>query len=312
MLVSGFLIILGVVMLYAGGELLVACAKALALRFGVSPLVIGLTIVAFATSCPELAATMTAALRGSTEMALGNVIGSNIANIGLILGTAALIFPLATSARFLRREVAFMMLATVMLYPFLITGTLERWHALIFLAALTFFLVTLLREPDANMEQTAEEVAEMQAAMSVVRASIGVALGVLVLAGGAQALVAGASNIARAFGIGDRVIGLTLVAIGTSLPELATSIVAARRRESEMILGNIIGSNIFNLLFILGMTALVKPLAVAPAVVALDFWMLLATSITLFVLLATREKLTRIEGGALLVGYALYMVFLFR
>jgi cation:H+ antiporter len=311
MLFSFFLIAVGAALLYGGGEVLVTAAKAMALRFGISPLVIGLTIVAFATSCPELAATITAALRGSGDMALGNAIGSNIANIGLILGISAMIFPLATATRFLRREVAFMTLATVFMYPFLISGSIERWHALLFLGVLTFYLVTLLRGPTSDLDQVPVADQDRDTQMSTVVASLGIALGVAMLVGGAQALVNGATVIARFYGVSDRVIGLTIVAIGTSLPELATSVVAARRREAEIILGNIIGSNIFNLLFILGATALVRPLAVAPEVLALDFWVLLAMTLTLFVLLATTRTLTRFEGAILLAAWMGYIGFLF-
>lgn len=314
MILSALLITGGVVLLFGGGELLVSGAKSLALRFSVSPLVIGLTIVAFATSCPELAATVTAALRGSTDMALGNAIGSNIANIGLILGISTLIYPLVSDNRFLRREVAFMTLATLLMYPVLLSGTIERWHGVAFLGVLGAYLYTLLRDPDSGAEEVPPTTSAPapEPTMSALRAVLAVAGGVAMLVGGAQALVTGAADIARAFGIGERVIGLTLVAVGTSLPELATSIVAARRREADIILGNIIGSNIFNLLFILGITALVHPLAVPSETVRLDFWMMLGTSLAIFVLIGLWRELTRWQGVILLVAYAAYTVSLFR
>ncbi len=311
MLLSIILIVVGIGLLYGGGEVLVTSAKAMALRFGISPLVIGLTIVAFATSCPELAATITASLRGASDMALGNAIGSNIANIGLILGLSAMMFPLATDTRFLRREVAFMGLATIGIYPVLLTGSIERWHATIFLGALAFYLVTLLKSPQSDLEgaPTADEDDTPQLGTAV--AGLGVALGVGLLVGGAQALVHGASDIARSFGVSDRVVGLTVLAIGTSLPELATSIVAARRREADIILGNIIGSNIFNLLFILGVTAMVRPMAVASGVLSLDYWVLLALTLGLAVLLATTRTLTRWEGALLFLAWSGYVGYLF-
>lgn len=311
MLVSLFLIAVGIGLLFGGGEVLVTSAKAMALRFGISPLVIGLTIVAFATSCPELAATITASLRGANDMALGNAIGSNIANIGLILGLSAMIFPLATGTRFLRREVAFMTLATVLMYPILLTGSIERWHAMLFLAALAFYLFTLLRSPQSDLDEAPVAADDDTPQLSTALAGLGIALGVGLLVGGAQALVHGASDIARSFGVSDRVVGLTVLAIGTSLPELATSIVAARQREADIILGNIIGSNIFNLLFILGVTALVQPLAVAPGVLGLDFWVLLGMTLALFVLLGTARTLTRLEGALLFLAWTAYIGYLF-
>ncbi len=309
MLLSFVLVAIGVVLLFWGGEILVTNAKALARHFGVSPMVIGLTIVAFATSCPELAATVTATLRGSPHMALGNVIGSNIANICLILGVTALLGPLAASTRFLRREVAFMMLVSVLLYPVLITGQVERWHGALMVVALIFFLVTLIRDP-SSAEEYSDEDGPVDRPLWL--SSLGVLGGLLLLVGGAQALVTGASDLARTFGVPERVIGLSLVALGTSLPELATSIVAARRKETDIILGNVIGSNIFNLLCILGITALIKPIPVAAAVLQLDFWVMLATSGLVIVLLAIRSPIRQIEGAFLLAIYVAYMGYLFR
>ncbi len=309
MLLSVLLVAVGVVLLFWGGEVLVTNAKALARHFGVSPLVIGLTVVAFATSCPELAATITATLRNSPDMALGNVIGSNIANIGLILGVTALLGPLAATVAFLRREVAFMLLISVLLYPLLASGEVQRWHGIVMLAALAFFLVTLIRDPGSS---TTDDDENDDAPRSLWQSSLGVVGGLVLLVGGAQALVAGASELARGFGVPERVIGLSLVALGTSLPELATSIVAARRRETDIVLGNVIGSNIFNLLCILGITAIVKPIPVAAGVLQLDYWVMLATSTLVIVLLAVRSPIRRFEGALLLGTYIAYIAYLFR
>lgn len=311
MTISLLLVTLGVVLLFVGGDTLVGGATALARQLGMSPLVVGLTVVAFATSCPELAATFTAALRGSPDMALGNVVGSNIANVALILGASALIAPLAASARFLRREVAFMLLVTVVIYPLLRDGILGRVNAVFLLAALVFFLVTLLRDPASAHVETDDDEPPGPRQQGMWPAFF-VVLGLLMLIGGAQALVRGASDIAVAFGVPERVIGLTLLALGTSLPELATSIAAARKGQSDIILGNVIGSNIFNLLCILGLTALVQPIAVAPAVLQVDYWVMFATSALIIVLLAMRKSIVHWEGALLLTAYAAYMIFLFQ
>lgn len=311
MIFSFFLVGFGIALLYFGGETLVNNASALARFFGLSPLVIGLTVVAFATSCPELAATITAALRGAPDMALGNAIGSNIANIGLILGFSAMLAPLAASTRFLRREVAFMVLVTVVMYPLLATGRLERWHGVTLLAALVFFLVTLLRDPGSgHVYEDAEDESNDPAPRPAV-AGLGVLLGVGLLVAGAQSLVQGASTIALSFGVPERVVGLSLLALGTSLPELATSLIAVRRGQSDLILGNVIGSNIFNLLAILGLTAIVKPIPVAPEALQLDFFVMFGTSVLVVVMLASRQRIVRLEGVILLATYFGYMGYLF-
>lgn len=307
MVVDLLLVAAGVALLYLGGELLVNGAIDLASGFGVSPLVIGLTVVAFATSAPELAASITAALRGATDLALGNVIGSNIANLGLILGISAMIGPLAAGRRFIRREVAFMMLVTVLLYPLLASDTVGRWHGLVLLALLAFFLLTLLRDPEAAESHAVE----VRGGVNRLSATLRVLLGIALLVVGAQALVNGAADLARLVGIGERVIGLTLVALGTSLPELATCLIAARKGQTDIVLGNLIGSNVFNLLCILGFTALIRPIPVAPEVLQLDFWMMLATSALVMIVLGLRQRIVRLEGALLVAGYLLYSAYLF-
>ncbi len=314
MLISAFLVIIGIALLYAGGEVLVASSIRLAKSFGVSSLVIGLTVVAFATSAPELAATILAALKGAPDIAIGNVLGSNVANLGLILGTSALIFPLYTSARFIRREVAFMVFVTILIYPLMATGNQLNWlDGLFLLVMLGIFLATQLRE--ARRDEKKED--DGSGGNGEERGRVwlfvlGIALGVVLLVAGAHALVTGASNIARALGISDRVIGLTLVALGTSLPELAAAISAARRREGDLVLGNVIGSNIFNLLCILGITSIVHPIRVAAEAIRLDYWVVLAISLLVMAALATRRRLVRSEGALLLAFYLGYMIFLYQ
>lgn len=302
------LIALGVAGLYFGGEVLVTNAKRLAHHFGMSPMAIGLTVVAFATSAPELAAAMTANLRGSPDLAVGNAVGSNIANVGLILGLTALFFVLPAAPRFVRRELAFMIVVSVLMYPILLTeSVIGRLEGLVLFALLVLFLWTLLRDPGHQHQYEEEDIEDVP----LWRSSLGVAIGIALLVIGAQLLVIGASEIARALGVSERVIGLTLVAIGTSLPELAASLVAGRRGEVDLVMGNLVGSNIFNMLCILGLTALVEPLAVAPGVLTLDYWVMLGTSLLLMVFLLTSKRLTRLEGGVLLFIYVGYSMFLF-
>lgn len=305
-----FLVVVGIVLLYFGGELLVNHAIHLARRFGVSSMVIGLTVVAFATSAPELAAAMTANLLGSPDIAIGNAVGSNIANVGLILGFSAMFFTLPAARRFVRREVAFMVLVSVVMYPILATSlSIGRAEGFFLFGLLIVFLWTLIRDP-GSAQHYDEEPGDGPLPPAW-KSWLFVAVGVGLLVGGADALVEGASDLATQAGVPERVIGLTLVALGTSLPELAAGFVAGKKGEADLVMGNIVGSNIFNLLCILGLTALVKPIDVAPAVLTVDFWMMLGTSVLLMVFLFWRKRLTRIEGAVLLTAYVAYTVFLF-
>lgn len=310
-LLAIFLVLLGIIMLYWGGETLVDNSIRLARSFKVSHLVIGLTVVAFATSCPELAATITAALRESPDIAVGNVFGSNIANLGLILGISALILPLHPSRRLIRRDAVFMVLVTVLAFPLMVGGLLNRLEGFALVVLLGIFLYNLLRDPEANEQEVvpADELDKPQ--RSVWLSLLGVSLGVGLLVGGAQALVAGATDIALALGVSERVIGLTLVALGTSLPELAASVAATRKGEGALVLGNVVGSNIFNLLMILGLTSILYPINVTPAAMQLDFWVMLGISILVLIFLATKRRLVRIEGAILLLVYLVYTVFLY-
>lgn len=304
MLLAILLLLAGIGLLYAGGELLVDNSIRLAKNFKVSNMVIGLTVVAFGTSCPELAASLTAALTGSPDIAVGNVFGSNVANIGLILGISALILPFTVTVAFLRREVAFMIFATVLVYPMMIGGRLSRLEGFVLVLLLLGFVYVLLRDPgaqDEHMVPASELAAKTPRPIGL--ASLGVLVGVGLLVAGAKSLVSGAVTIATDLGVSERVIGFTVVAVGTSLPELAASVVAARKGEGDIVMGNLVGSNIFNLLCILGLTALVVPIQVSPESMGLDFWMMLGTSVLLFIFLAWNLRLLRVEGAALLLVY---------
>ena len=310
MVFSLLLILLGIVLLYYGGEVLVDNSIHLARNFGLSRMVIGLTVVAFATSSPELAATITAALQGSPDIAIGNAFGSNIANLGLILGISVVIMPLAVKRRFLRREMAFMLFATIIVYPVMITGQeLGRLEGAILFAFLVLFIYTLLQT--RTEEDLAEDPENDDTTRSTLAASLGVTIGIALLVVGAKVLIQGATDIALALGISELVIGLTLVAFGTSLPELAASIVAARRKEGDLVLGNLVGSNIFNLLCILGLTALIHPINVAPAAMTLNYWVMFGISVLVLIFLVTNLRLFRVEGVVLLSLYVGYIVYLF-
>lgn len=310
-----FLVALGILLLYLGGEALVSGAVALARAWGVAPAVVGLTVVAFGTSSPELAASLAAALSGSPGIALGNVVGSNILNILLILGLAALLAPLRAQARFLRQEVPFMLLATLLLFPALWTGGgISRLEGLLFTALLLGYIGFLYRATGGAEAEVREEFAREFGGRSKggPRDYALLLLGLLLLALGARVLTEGAVALARGLGVPELVIGLTLVALGTSLPEVAASLVAALKGEADIALGNIVGSNIFNILGILGLTALVQPLAFPLTAIARDLGAMLLASLLLWPFLRTGGGLGRGEGAAFLLLYLLYLGLLAR
>jgi cation:H+ antiporter len=309
---DALLILLGVVLLYFGGDFLVTNASRLARAWGISPMVIGLTVVAFGTSAPELAASLTAALRGSPEIALGNVVGSNIANIALILAITAVIYPLRAQANFLRREMPIMMGAAVLLVLLFLDGALGRFEAFLFIASLALYLGLLFcggEKPEVQ-EEFGQEYGRIPRA-SPWAATLGALFGLALLVVGARLLVTGATALARGFGVPELIIGLTLVAVGTSLPELATSVIAALKREADIALGNIVGSNVFNILGILGITALARPIVLPYASIAFDLWVMLGASALLFPFLMTGLRLSRREGVILLVLYGAYVMYLY-
>ncbi len=306
------LVIVGASLLYLGGELLVKNATRLARVMGVSQLTIGLTVVAFCTSSPELATTLAAALEGSPDTALGNVVGSNSANLGLVLGLTALLYPLRTRVRFLQREVPFMIGTGALLLFLLGSGMLDRLSGALLLSLLGLYLLVLLRSSD-HAEAEDEPAAGKNEARTAKtwKALASVILGIGLLVGGAHILIEGAVSLAQAFNISERVIGLTLVTLGGSLPELAGSLVAAFKREGDIILGNLIGSNVFNILFVLGATTVLRPLAVSTEAFLPDLLVMLGLSFLVLPFLVTGRRLGRREGLVLFGAYAAYVVFLF-
>ncbi len=299
----------GIIFLWLGGEWLVRGSVRLATVLGVRPLVVGLTVVAFGTSSPELAASIVAALKNTSEIVLGNVIGSNLLNIGAILGISGLLYPLSTHVSLLRREIPIMLAAGVLLYLLLLNGVIGWSEGLGFLLLLGGYIVVLYRDRRAAGAPGDLPVKVARWGMGSALLSIG--LGVTALTVGARWLVAGALSLARIYGLSEGVLGLTLVALGTSLPELASCLVAAVKKEADLVLGNLIGSSVFNIFAILGVTALIRPITVEPAAMTTDVLMMLALSAVALLLLATGKTLKRWEGGVLLGLYLLYLFYLF-
>lgn len=296
-------IAIGLIGLLAGGEFLVRGSVAVAARAGLSPFVIGLTLVGFGTSAPELAASLSAALAGSPDIALGNVVGSNIGNILLILGLSALIAPIAMPRGSMARDGVTLGLASLLCAGLVLSGGVGRIAGAFCVAGLILYLVLALRRGD----DAPPELASKSGALWV--SLMGVLAGLGLIIGGAHALVVGATDLARAVGLSEAVIGLTVVAMGTSLPELATSLIAARKGQGDIALGNILGSGIFNILGILGITALVLPLSVPAQIAGFDIWVMLGAT-ALLGLFALRGRLGRVVGALFLALYALYIVLL--
>ncbi|MFV0360645.1 calcium/sodium antiporter [Tropicimonas sp.] len=301
------LVAAGLAALFFGGDRLVSGAVALAERAGISPLVIGLTIVGFGTSAPELVTSIQAALDGSPGIAIGNVVGSNIANILLILGIAALVAPIAVAAQALRRDGLAMAIATLLGAALLYAGDLERTQGLLLLAGLAIYLLIAFRGEAAAAPTSDETGAVRMPSLSAVGTFlVGLALTLL----GARLLVDGATSLAESFGVPDAVIGLTVVAVGTSLPELVTSLTAARRGHADVALGNVIGSNIFNILGILGVTALVRPLRPDHTGMNADLLVMIGATALILVFAATDRTISRREGALLLSLYVAYLLWL--
>lgn len=315
MLVSFSLLVVGVAILVAGAEALVRGASGLAKLAGLSPLVIGLTVVAFGTSSPELAVTIKSSLSGAGDLAIGNIAGSNIFNIAVILGISAMLCPLSVHLQVIRLDMPVMLVASVFFSIFCLTGgVLDRWEgALLFTSVVvyTVFLVRMSRRESAALKASVTD--ESTIPTSGKRGSLRawtqiffILAGFVALVYGAKLLVENATTIARAYGWSEALIGLTIVAAGTSLPELATSVVAAFRKETDMAIGNIVGSNIFNVLCIGGVAGILKPVSVV-GIGRFDFLVMIGISALLLPLMWTGFKVARWEGFVLLACYAGYI-----
>jgi cation:H+ antiporter len=304
-------------MLLVGGDLLVKGAVGLARKFEIAPIVIGLTIVAFGTSAPELMISLKAALEGASGIAIGNVVGSNIANVLLVLGVPALIYKIGCGEDGIGRSLIALIVLSILYMALLAFGYIGRIGGLLLLGVLCLFLYDQF-----NTANKARKGAQAQAEADLLEEigeppKDGLKIGLLILAGiialpvGANFTVNAATHIAQILGVSDEIIGLTVVAIGTSLPELATSVMAAIRRSSAVAIGNVVGSNIFNIGAIMGITALVKPMEVSPHIVHFDMWVMAAT--TLMVILFARYCITigKTLGLAMLAAYVAYIGFVF-
>lgn len=308
-------LILGFAGLLLGGDWLVRGAVSIARRFNVSPMVIGLTLVGFGTSMPELVTSLQAAMIGSPGIALGNVVGSNIANILLILGAAALVAPILVSRDAFQRDGGMLALATLLCLALVVSGSIGRLGGVLLLACLlAYLLATLVIERRRSTAASAVYDAEADSLPTepdnLARASGLLFLGLLITIVAARLLVSGAVSIATDLGVSETVIGLTIVAIGTSMPELVTSVIAARKGQSDVAFGNVIGSNLFNILGILGITSLVTPLSVPPIIASQDIWVMVVATVLLLWVAMTGWRITRREGGVLVAGYIAYLAFL--
>jgi cation:H+ antiporter len=303
---------LGFALLVAGGEALVRGAVSVAVRFGVSPLLIGLTLVGFGTSTPELVTSLQAAFGGFPGIAIGNVVGSNIANILLILGVAAVIMPLAIDNVSFRRDGAALAITTALAAGLIIYGSLDRWMGSVLIFALLVYLVVAYRT-DRNTVIAAgpQDDTEGEAVPGSVLLALGLALGgIAVTILGARLTVDSAVALALLWGMSETIVGLTVVAVGTSLPELVTSVMAALRRQSGIAFGNVIGSNIYNILGILGITALVRPIPIPPQIAQLDVWVMLAATLGLIIAVVAWRRIGRVTGLLFLGAYAAYTTWL--
>ena len=302
-------LIFGIVVLYFGAEWLVRGASRLASSLGVSPIVVGLTVVSLGTSAPELVVCLVAALQGNPGLAIGNVMGSNLANIGLILGLTSLVHPLEVKHRVVWREMPIMLLITFSIYPIAFDGVLNWTDGLMLLVVLLAYLVWVFRsghrEEIKSSPGPSDSIATPERAVSLLNPKdIGqVALGSAFLVLGGYCIVKGAVEVASALGVSEVIIGLTVVAIGTSLPELATSMVAAMRQEVDIAVGNIIGSNIFNLTAILGTTALVRPIMIPETVLSRELAGVVFMSLLLLPILRNGWQVKQWEGALLLTAY---------
>ncbi len=313
-MLSFVMLVIGFALLVWGADKFVEGASALARKMGVSPLLVGLTIVAFGTSMPELAVSVTAALRGANEIAVGNVVGSNVFNLLVVAGLSAVICPLVMDKTLLRRDWPLSILAAVLLLGAIAPDhVIARWEGAVLLIVFAFILTHQIKSALHDRDQlaaaeveAAEEAAEM--VQSPVMIWVNILLGLACIVIGGQLAVGGATGIARMFGLSETLIGLTIVALGTSLPELVTSIVAARKGQNEIAMGNVIGSNLFNIFLILGVSSVITPIPVQ-ATSVIDCLFLIAISVV-FYLPARKGRLGRLPGALMVATYVVYTAYL--
>lgn len=316
MLIASLFIVIGLALLVYGADIFVDGASSTARRLGLSPLIIGLTIVGFATSAPEIVVGSVSAWQGKTAIAIGNALGSNITNIGLVLGVSIIILPISVSSNTLKREYGLMCFSILLALVLMLDGNLARSDALILLVTLILMIsciIWIARKTPTGDPLKNEFTKELETADTLGRALIKLVFGLALLLIGAELLVNGAVSIAQRYGVSELVIGLTIVAIGTSLPELAASIASLIKKEADIAIGNIIGSNMFNMLAVLGLPTLIQPDVFEAAVLVRDFpaMILLTLMLGAMVFVSSKGKLIRAEGIALLSVFILYQYVLF-
>lgn len=316
MLIDIALLVVGLVLLVVGGDLLVRGASNLAYSIQISPLVVGLTVVAFGTSAPELLVSIQAALDGSPDISMGNIIGSNVCNLSLVLGATAAIFPIVIHENTIKIDWPMAFGASFLLYFFISHDfVVQQFEGIIFvliLAIYTYFLIEMSRRETIEKmmeENDGEEIPEIKGATVIKELGI-LILGGVVLYFGSGMFVDSAKGIATNLGVSQKLIGLTVIAIGTSIPELVTAVIAAYKKETDLAVGNLLGSNIFNVLSILGVTSIIKDISVNPALVSQDMWVMLGITVLVLVLMLPKRKLTRIHGLILLAVYFTYTAYL--
>ncbi|NNE46803.1 MAG: calcium/sodium antiporter [Rhodothermales bacterium] len=314
-MITDFLIFtVGLVVLYFGADWLIRGAASLALRFGIRPLVVGLTVIALGTSMPEFLVNFFAALSQQEALALGNIIGSNVCNIALILGLSSLVYPMSVSKGTLRKEYPIMMGVMLLFYLLALDGVISRIDGAVLVAGLFAFLMFVVFDARrSGVSPAVEQINDAGQEAILLRPWKKVAYlvgGILMLSLGARLMVDGATSIASNMGISPTVVGLTVVAIGTSLPELAASLVCAIKKEADMSVGNVLGSNLLNVLFVVGLVALIQPLHVDQQSLDVHFPVMLGFGVLLLPLAWTQYRITRLEGGVLLTGFVGYLTYL--
>jgi len=311
-MLSYVFLIVGFLLLIFSGDFLVKGAVSIALKLRLSTLVIGMTIVSFGTSAPELLVSIKAALGGHPDISIGSVVGSNISNIALILGITALVFPITVSKATLRIDWPMMMLSTLLFVVVVMDGELSAWEGILFIVFLISFIVWLIRNSrkGSAVPAAVDEVNKEEKNLPLWKGVGLVGLGAVGLVLGADLMLKGAVEIARYYDVSERIIGLTIVAFGTSLPELITSCVAAFRKEADISIGNLIGSNIFNILAILGITSIIHPISVSSSIINSDNYILLGITFLVFPLMYFGRKLTRGKGFLLFFVYTTYLIYL--
>ena len=315
---DSILFILSFVMLFLGGEFLVKSSVAIALKMRISTLVVGMTVVSFATSAPELFVSIKSALAGVTDITFGSVIGSNIANITLVLGLTAMVFQIKITKQTYLLNYPVMLFTSVLFGVVLFfTNQISKLTGFVFISLLLLFVFILIkRSRKENIQLSLEEKEEYKSSVktNVYLSVIYMIVGVLLLAFGSEFLVNGVGRIAESFDISERVISVSLVALGTSIPELATSLVAAFRKESNLAIGNLIGSNIFNVLAVLGITSIITPIQLSDSPIMIDYLWMMSSIILLgvFIYILSKKILTRIEGTCMFLFYIIFMIFILK